>query len=150
MTSDRLVLVSHRSSDQVFSRQRDLAIALSDQFPGRVLHVPVEITMTKELHDAEFTQRTRSFLFFAIGCIVAEMMGCARIRFFENGIMSFNLPIAPQVVGSRATRSTHPQALRQMTEFARHMLGHEFEVANPFRLAHKGRGPALNRAVRSS
>src|SRR4029450_13161880 len=80
--------------------------------------------MTKELLDAEFTQRTRTFLFSAIGCVVAEMMGCARIRFFENGIMSFNLPISPQIVGSRATRSTHPRALCQMTDFANHILGH--------------------------
>jgi 7-cyano-7-deazaguanine synthase in queuosine biosynthesis len=131
-TSDRVVLVSHRSSDWVFSRQHELASALSCRFPGRVLHVPVGITMTKELHDAEFTQRTRTFLFAAIGSVVAVMMGCAGIRFFENGIMSFNLPIAPQVVGSRATRSTHPWALRQMTDFARHMLNHPFDVANPF------------------
>jgi hypothetical protein len=131
-SNDRIVLASHRSSDQVFSRQKALAAALSDRFPGRVFHVPVEITMRSELRDVEFTQRTRTFLFSAIGCVVAEMMGCARIRFFENGIMSFNLPIAPQIVGSRATRSTHPLALRQMTEFANQVLGRPFEVANPF------------------
>ncbi len=131
-TNDRLVLVSHRSSDRVFSRQRSLATALSESFRGRVLHIPVDVTMTNQLHDAEYTQRTRTFLFFAIGSVVAEMMGCARIRFFENGIMSFNLPIAPQVVGSRATRSTHPLALSQMTAFATTVLGRSFEVANPF------------------
>ena len=96
------------------------------------LHIPVEVTMTDQLHDTEYTQRTRTFLFFAIGSVVAEMMGCARIRFFENGIMSFNLPIAPQVVGSRATRSTHPLALSQMTAFATTVLGRSFEVTNPF------------------
>ena len=37
---------------------------------------PVEITMKQELPDVEFTQRTRTFLFFALGCAVAEMMGC--------------------------------------------------------------------------
>ena len=88
--------------------------------------------MKEELHDIEYTQRTRTFLFFAIGSVVAEMMGCVRIRFFENGIMSFNLPIASQVVGSRATRSTHPLALSQMTTFATNVLGHPFEVTNPF------------------
>jgi 7-cyano-7-deazaguanine synthase in queuosine biosynthesis len=132
LTPNRIVLVSHRSSQRVYSRQRNLANELFHQFGGRTLHVPVEITMTEELRDAEFTQRTRTFLFFALGCVVAEMMGCARICFFENGIMSFNLPIAPQVVGSRATRSTHPRALRQMTEFANQVLGHKFEVDNPF------------------
>jgi Phage integrase family len=103
--------------------------------------------MTKELLDAEFTQRTRTFLFSAIGCVVAEMMGCARIRFFENGIMSFNLPIAPQIVGSRATRSTHPRALRQMTDFANHILGHPFEVANPFLWRTKAELVRLARSV---
>jgi 7-cyano-7-deazaguanine synthase in queuosine biosynthesis len=131
-TNDRILLVSHRSSDWVFSRQRDLASALSSDFPGRALHVPVEVTMQQGLYEAEFTQRTRTFLFFAIGSVVAEMMGCARIRFFENGIMSFNLPIAPQIVGSRATRSTHPLALAQMTGFATNVLGRPFEVTNPF------------------
>jgi hypothetical protein len=118
LTRDRIVLVSHRSSDWVFSRQRNLAQKLSHQFDGRTLHVPVEIAMTEELRDVEFTQRTRTFLFFALGCVVAEMMGCTRIRFFENGIMSFNLPIAPQIVGSRATRSTNPRVLYQMAQFA--------------------------------
>ena len=131
-TDDRIVLVSHRSSDRIFNRQRELASALSTDFPGRVLHVPVEVTMKEALHDVEYTQRTRTFLFFAIGSVVAEMMGCVRIRFFENGIMSFNLPIASQVVGSRATRSTHPLALSQMTAFATNALGHPFEITNPF------------------
>jgi 7-cyano-7-deazaguanine synthase in queuosine biosynthesis len=132
LTRDRIVLVSHRSSNLVFGRQRDLANELFRHFGGRTLHVPVEITMTEELREVEFTQRTRTFLFFALGCVVADMMGCARIRFFENGIMSFNLPIAPQIVGSRATRSTHPGALRQMMEFANEVLGHKFVVENPF------------------
>ena len=131
-TCDRVVLVSHRSSDWVFSRQKELAQALSFRFPGQVQHVPVEVTMTNAQCDVEHTQRTRSFLFFAIGCVMAEMLGSDRIRFFENGIISFNLPIAPQIVGSRATRSTHPLALSQMTAFAKHALGHHFEVSNPF------------------
>ena len=131
-TDDRIVLISHRSSDRAFSHQRKLAVELAERHPGRVLHVPVEITMTQSLHDAEFTQRTRSFLFFALGCVVAEMLGRDRVRFFENGVVSFNLPIAPQVVGTRATRSTHPLVLSRMTSFAQDMLGHPFEVGNPF------------------
>ena len=131
-TDDRIVLVSHHSSDRAFSRQRKLAAELTQRHPGRVVHVPVEITMTQSLHDAEYTQRSRSFLFFALGCVVAEMLGRDSIRFFENGIISFNLPIAPQVVGTRATRSTHPLVLSQMTCFAHDILGHSFEVGNPF------------------
>ena len=131
-TEHRVVLVSHRSSDWVFSRQKLLAQHLADQFRGRVLHFPVAVTMTGVLPDVEYTQRTRTFLFSAIGCVFAEMLGCAQIRFFENGIMSFNLPIAPQVVGSRATRSTHPRVLADMTSFAGHVLRRPFKVTNPF------------------
>jgi hypothetical protein len=131
-TNDRLVLVSHHSSDLVLSRQRLLVSTLAERFPGRVLHVPVEITMTRGLADAEKTQRTRSFLYSAIGFVVAETMGCEEIRFYENGIMSLNLPIAAQVVGSRATRSTHPRVLANMASFANHALGHPFQVTNPY------------------
>ena len=38
----------------------------------------------------------------------------------------------PQIVGSRATRSTHPFVLSLVTAFARHVLRHPFEVTNPF------------------
>lgn len=40
------------------------------------------------------------------------MFGCSQVTFFENGIVSHNLPFSPQVAGTMATRTTHPLALR--------------------------------------
>ena len=128
----KLVLVSHRSSPIMFERQRYLAHALQQRFPGRLLHVPVEITTTSNLAVVEYTQRTRAFLFAAIATAVAFIVGGHRIRFFENGIMSFNLPIAPQVVGARATRTTHPAVLFGLQGFLAALLGRSMAVDNPF------------------
>jgi hypothetical protein len=115
----RLVLVSHRSSPTMFERQKYLARVLQERFPGRLLHVPVQITTGGGLRVAEYTQRTRAFLFAAIATAVALIVGAHRIRFFENGIMSFNLPIAPQIVGTRATLFIRLRAWSVADEFGR-------------------------------
>lgn len=130
--TDRLLLVSHRSSSTMFERQKYLAGELQKRFPGRLLHVPVQITTASNLGVVEYSQRTRSFLFAAIAAAVARIVGAQRIRFFENGIMSFNLPIAPQVVGSRATRTTHPKVLSDLQSFLGTLLGQPIAVDNPF------------------
>ena len=128
----RLVLVSHRSSPTMFERQKYLARVLQERFPGRLLHVPVQITTGGGLRVAEYTQRTRAFLFAAIATAVALIVGAHRVRFFENGIMSFNLPIAPQIVGTRATRTTHPGVLFDLQNFLMALLGQPLAVDNPF------------------
>ena len=60
----------------------------------------------------EKTQRTRSFLFASLAFVLARMFGKERFTFFENGVISFNLPIAGDVLGARATRTTHPRVIR--------------------------------------
>jgi hypothetical protein len=85
----------------------------------------------------EASQRTRTFLFSAIAGSVASMLGAPGIRFYENGIMSLNLPISPQVVGTAATRSTHPQTLSEMSVFLGGVLGGPCAIDNPFHLMTK-------------
>ena len=60
------------------------------------------------------------------------MLGRNRILFFENGVVSFNLPIASQVVGTRATRTTHPRVLYDLGRFLTALLTIEVKVDNPF------------------
>ena len=112
-TGAHVYLVSRRTGvgGMVDARQRDLARSLNDKYPLRVIHAPVEAGMTRETEAVEHTQRSRSFLLMAIGMIAATMEKSHRIRFYENGIMSINLPLASHVVGTRATRSTHPRTL---------------------------------------
>src|SRR5262249_30315677 len=52
--------------------------------------------------------------------------------FFENGVVSLNLPPVGQVVGARATRTTHPQALAGFRRVLSAVLGQSFDVNNPY------------------
>lgn len=113
-TSDKhVVLVTHRSSQKAVTRQRKLGDYLRNRFPGQVLQIHVAAhRVGGEAREA--TQRSRSFLFAALGQVVARMFGAERQHFFENGIIGHNLPLSPQVVGTMATRTTHPLALRKL------------------------------------
>jgi 7-cyano-7-deazaguanine synthase in queuosine biosynthesis len=131
-----LVLVSHRPVTTLAKRQADLVQALSRQFPkAPLLHIPVWVNKAEYL-GKEFSQRTRSFLFAALGCAVAESIGAEGIRFFENGVVSLNLPVADEVLGARASRTTHPQALHLFGELfsliTERIEGNPFVVDNPF------------------
>lgn len=88
--------------------------------------------MTDETPPVEETQRTRSFFFTAIGAVAAHIDPSDRIRFFENGIMSVNLPFTAQLVGARASRSTHPRSLQLLKRLVDHVSMHEIAVDNPF------------------
>jgi hypothetical protein len=71
--------------------------------------------MSEDLN-REYTQRSRSFLYAALGATVAAMVGRDRIRFYENGVVSLNLPVSAQAIGARATRTTHPRVLNGFAE----------------------------------
>jgi hypothetical protein len=127
----RVVLVSHYSSTKLFSRQRDLAEALRQRAPDRVLHVPVKMNKRSGM-TVEYSQRSRSFFFVALGTVVARMLRTNRIRLFENGIVSVNLPVAENVVGARATRSTHPTVIAGLNRLLATLLDAPVKLDNPY------------------
>jgi hypothetical protein len=128
-----VALVSHRSSPKIDKQQRALLQDLKEHDPStQPFHVPVWISKAKAL-GREHTQRTRSFLYASLGVVVARLFSLWRIRFYENGIASINLPVSPQVVGARATRTTHPQVLNGFSQLFSAVLQQRFEVENPFR-----------------
>jgi hypothetical protein len=127
-----LFLVSHRPVASTSSRQHGLFQALRDRFPTvPMTHVPVWINKSEAL-GREHTQRTRSFLYSALGTIVADSVGAEGVRFFENGVVSLNLPIADEVLRARASRTTHPLALARMESLYRLVIDRHLTVDNPF------------------
>lgn len=80
----------------------------------------------------EVTQRTRSFLYASLAAIIARIFNLARIRFYENGVVSINLPISDQVIGARATRTTHPRVLNGFADLFSEVFEKDFQVENPF------------------
>jgi 7-cyano-7-deazaguanine synthase in queuosine biosynthesis len=128
----KIVLVSHRSSSKIVGTQRYLVGQLQSRFGiNRVLHVPVWATLDGSL-GKEPTHRVRSFLFAALGTVTARIFGKNRVCFFENGVVSLNLPPVAQVVGARATRTTHPQALAGFSRVLTAVLGQPIALENPF------------------
>jgi hypothetical protein len=128
----RAALVSHRSAPKITEAQNYLIGQLRGRFGAeRVLHVPVRANLKGNL-GKEPTHRTRSFLFAAIGAVTGHLLDRRRMFFFENGVVSLNLPPVGQVVGARATRTTHPRVLAGFRHILSAILGQPFDVKNPY------------------
>ena len=126
-----VALVTHKSTPKLTRRLEKLEEMLRLCADSPPLHIPVSINKAKAL-GREYTQRSRSFLYMALGSTVAQIVGLSRVRFYENGIVSFNLPPSPQVVGSRATRTTHPKVIDGFSRVISIVSGNRFVVENPF------------------
>lgn len=130
----KVALVSHRPVSKLYARQRDLVTDLTDKLTDKrlaPLHVAIEVNKGKDM-GREFTQRSRSFLFAVLGAVIARSLSLNRIRFYENGVISLNMPISPQVTGSRATRTTHPQVLQGLEDLLSAIFKCDFAVENPY------------------
>lgn len=130
-TGKRIILVTHRSAQKTIPHQLRLGQWLKDRFPGRVLHLNVAARRVGP-EAVETTQRSRSFLFAAIGQVVARAFNCSAMTFFENGIVSENLPFSPQVTGTMATRTTHPLALHLIGRLHRLTLPEAVPIGTPY------------------
>lgn len=130
-TDRRIALVTHRSAPKTIRSQNELVKHLKKQFGDRILWVPV-LVHRKGQKSKESTQRSRSLLFAALGCVVAQMLGSNQIQFFENGIVSQNLPLARPITGTLATRTTHPQTLKYLEALLSEVCEAQLDVHNRF------------------
>ena len=129
-TNKRVALVTRRSANKLHAQQDRLVSALAERFPDRLVHVPV--TAQRVGSDSkERTQRTRSFLFTAIAYAIASSLGAKIIRFFENGVVSHQLPISEQVIGTMATRTTHPFSMRLLDRLLK-TIDADVDLSNPY------------------
>jgi 7-cyano-7-deazaguanine synthase in queuosine biosynthesis len=128
----RVAFVTHRSAKLLAGRQSELVNRIRQRSPTRSLfHVPIWVTKGEQ-GPVEFSQRTRSLLFAVLGILVAHMFGKQEIFFFENGITSFNLPIAEHVLGTRASRTTHPRVFRALERLFSLLLKTPIKTINPY------------------
>lgn len=128
----RVVLVTHKSTPKLNKRRRRLEKMIADKAGENApFHIGVRVNKNKELN-YEYTQRSRSFLYVSIGAAIAEMINLKSVRFYENGVISLNLPVCAQVVGGRATRTTHPRVIRGFQEIISLVAGEPFTIENPY------------------
>lgn len=86
----------------------------------------------------ERSQRSRSFLFAALGAVAAAMTGTSTIEVYESGIGAINLPLMCGMLGSKATRSCHPEFFRRMSRLCTLVAGREISFQLPFNGMTKG------------
>jgi hypothetical protein len=127
-----LALAGHHSANKVVNVQKELIQDLKQAGLNRqIFYIPVNVTNTN-VNAREYTQRTRSFLFACLGLVVARIFGKDSFTFYENGVLSINLPIAHDVQGARATRTTHPKVLRGFEALFSAVLDREITIRTPF------------------
>jgi 7-cyano-7-deazaguanine synthase in queuosine biosynthesis len=128
----KVVLVTHKSTPKLNTRHRRLEKMIADKAGENApLHIGVRVNKNKGLN-YEYTQRSRSFLYVSIGATIAKMLNLKSVRFYENGVISLNLPVCAQVVGGRATRTTHPRVIRGFQEIISLVAGEPFTIENPY------------------
>lgn len=128
----RAVLVTHQSAKAITSLQDQLADEIAARTrPRQVLYLPVRLNRGSA-QPKEHSQRLRSFLFATLGIAYGRMFELNTVTFFENGITSFNLPVAEHVIGTRASRTTHPQVLALYGKLFSLLLDEPVSFVNPF------------------
>ena len=130
-----VLLVQHRSNPKLQPRHDALVAQLSKyarQRGGLVSHVPVIVNKAETLTES-YTQRSRSLMFAALAAAVGAIVGRQEVRFYENGVVSINLPISPAVVGARASRTTHPRVICGFQRLLSAVAGKTIEVDNVYR-----------------
>ncbi|MBN1125975.1 MAG: hypothetical protein JXA82_13285 [Sedimentisphaerales bacterium] len=127
----KVALVSHCSETKITGLQQKLYEYIANTCEGpNPLHVPAKIWKGGRFHTKDTHQRNRSFLYAALGAAVAKTIGLKRVRFYENGIISCNLPFDGQTYQARRTRTTHPRFLSKMSELVEELTKEDFIFEN--------------------
>lgn len=136
-------LVSHVGATSISPVQRDIAERIRDLLPHGSTQHHQQITFTRRKSqpngyefENEYSTRTRSFLFLALGLAIASVN---RVPLWipENGFASLNPPLGPDQLGSLSTRTTHPWFLDELSRVAVR-AGAYADITNPFADQTKG------------
>lgn len=126
---DRVCLIAGGTNFPMQKRIEDLACHLRGRFGERLLPVliPIGIRQNDREYDRnEPTQRSRGFLFPALGIVAADLLGEKRVEIYENGIGAINLPISGAQLGAERSRNVNPVTLRLLEEFLGTLFGRSF------------------------
>jgi 7-cyano-7-deazaguanine synthase in queuosine biosynthesis len=133
------VVIRHRSD---IARKTDEQLRVLKQVFGAELAsvcTPMVMVSPKRLSRSEETsQRARSFLFIAVGGVVAWASQSSAVELYESGIGAMNVPLLSGMDGSQSTRSAHPRFLQLMSQLLSEAAGRQIDVTLPFRHMTKG------------
>jgi hypothetical protein len=87
----------------------------------------------ERLSKDEESQRSRSFLFCSAAAVLAVLVEAQAIEMMEGGIGAINWPLMAGMVGSKATRSSHPTFLRRFSRLLQLVTDRDLRVDLPHR-----------------
>ncbi len=136
-----LVLFSATTNSRLGSRQRELVQDIRRLRGDNIIHVAVPLGLLRRDQMGgtdEPNQRSRGFVFQVLGAVTALMAGAKELYVYENGVGAISLPYTAAQVGAHNTRATSPLFLAGMSEFISTVVGHQFEIRNPYLFRTKG------------
>lgn len=130
---ERPILATHRTTPAGTAAARALAEKLRAEHPAWRFPNPTLNTMRAPGAGdaAEYSQRSRGFLYLCLGTAVAIQNSVSRVVVAENGVTSLNLAQSSQSPGAMRSRTTHPRAIAYFRELAQ-SLGAEVTIETPF------------------
>ncbi|HET7552698.1 MAG TPA: hypothetical protein VFK04_15505 [Gemmatimonadaceae bacterium] len=127
------LLVSHRSSSRLDSRQGNLRELLNQRRGTKRPLSHVSVWLNRDGSQAkETSQRTRGFLFLTLATVIARELGISQVIVPENGPVSINLRKLQQSYGATLSRTTHPALLAEYQTLVRALGGTDVSFVNPF------------------
>jgi 7-cyano-7-deazaguanine synthase in queuosine biosynthesis len=136
----RPVFVGQYSSSDVITAQKKCADALKGHYADqmKIFHAFTRVKKTMLRGAPEPTMRSRSFLFLAIGTLIASsLVTPATLYVPENGFISLNLPLSLHRLGSLSTKTTHPYLMNSFQTLV-NQLQLPVSIHNPFQFKTKG------------
>ena len=139
---DSFVLVCGGTNLRTMGVQRELAQALRLRLGRDItpLIVPFGLRQRggRQYDGDERTQRSRGFVFQALGAVVAIMAGADSLAVYEHGVGAINLPYTAAQLGAQSTRAAHPLALSAMGDFIALATGRRLVFRLPAHFVTKG------------
>lgn len=116
-TNKNLILISHRSNNPGITQLQDGVFnLLHNDFKNRIQYYPFYCNLKGE-RAVEETQRTRIFLYTTIAYALSSLASEDEILVYENGMTSINFYKRQDLINARASRTTHPKALKLLEDF---------------------------------
>jgi 7-cyano-7-deazaguanine synthase in queuosine biosynthesis len=125
------VTITHQSAQWNRVRKQLELIRRLCGGPLTRLQVPAEMKHPGRWEE-ENSQRCRAFLFACVGGVAAAVNNSSTVEVYESGVGAVNLPLYDCMVGSRATKSSHPHFLRLASRLISLAVGHDITFCLPF------------------
>lgn len=130
-------LIGHYDAPGAKKAQNLLFDGVKEKYLNKTELIQVRVSQNP-VKANEYSLRSRSIVFMAIGLFVARAAG-KNIPIFmpENGFIALNIPLTPSRGGSCSTRTMHPYFLTKISKVFDH-LSIENKIINPLEFLTKG------------